>query len=135
MDVETLQLLKSIAIAEAGLPENAGRWVHGETISELRQDARRFAESIGRGQPRDSRGQFASDRAFNDQIRQAAGYAPATSEPEPIGEAGIGRGASARPRSSAPPTMNSRIRAAAGIRNMATEHLATAMGEDIGEVA
>lgn len=121
MDSETLALLHRLAADEAGLPETAHRWVHGETISEARADARRFAESVGLGQPRDHRGRFSSgSQAMNDEIRRRAGYPPSTPPERPIGNLGIGVGGSARESPRPQPNMTALIRAAhAGRRSVA----------------
>jgi hypothetical protein len=56
-------------------------------------------------------------------------------ELERVGAVGIGKGSSARPRPLTGPSMNATIRAAGGVRRLATMELAAQLGEDVGEIA
>jgi hypothetical protein len=125
MDAESLAALRQVAADVAGLPEQLRCRLHGDSLGELTADAHALALDLGYAKP-----QFAS---FSDQIRVAAGRAPVEPVESPTGDLGGGRGASARPRTRVPATMNARIRAAAGIRGMAIEHIAATMGEELGD--
>jgi hypothetical protein len=54
--VSDLDVLKAIAAHEAGLPLEAGRWVQGESVEEIRADAREFARGVARHHGRQSGG-------------------------------------------------------------------------------
>lgn len=87
----------------------------GESVAELRADAKKAMRDFGitAPQPRNPAGRFAT---FGDQIRAAAGR-PVSAEPEPPpGDLGVGRGGSALPPRTAPPSMSAIIRGAASAR-------------------
>ena len=92
------------------MPEQLRGRLAGDSIASLRADAKKLAVELGyaEAQPRAAGGRYAR---FSDQIRAAAGRAPAVEPEPPTGDVGIGRGAGAvdRPRPRA--DMNSLIRA------------------------
>jgi hypothetical protein len=121
MDSESLGVLQRTAASEAGLPAQFAHRVNGQSIAELRQDARQLALDLGYAEPpaRDQRGRFQrtsgqrlSGQAFNDAVRRMAGYAVAGDEPteRPTGNLGIGVGGGAQERPRPAPDMNSLIR-------------------------
>jgi hypothetical protein len=79
-DAETLSFLAHHVGEEHGIPEALRPRLAGETVSELRADARALAKALGiapqeAGRERDQAGRFAtSSGAMNRIIRQAAGY-------------------------------------------------------------
>jgi hypothetical protein len=121
MDAESLATLRAIAGQEAGIPEQLHARLRGESIKELREDARALALDAGfaeppEPQPRDASGRFASTSShqdFNNAVRAMAGYPVATDEPERrTGSIGIGVGGAALPRQRQQPDMNSLVRSA-----------------------
>jgi hypothetical protein len=124
-----LQLLREIAASEAGLPATLAGRVSGESIGELRKDAKQLALDLGYAspQPRTPSGQYAS---FSDQLRAAAGRPVQPAEQPPQGDIGVGRGGAAIPRQPQPADMSSLIRAAAGIRSSAVHDLAEQLASE-----
>jgi hypothetical protein len=129
MDAESYAVLQRAAADEVGLPAQFAHRVNGQSIAELRKDARQLALDLGYAEPpaRDERGRFhRPNQRVNDSIRRAAGYPTSTDEPEQpaIGSVGIGRGGGASPRRVSAPDMNSLIRGAAGARSVVAGDIA-----------
>jgi hypothetical protein len=122
VDDETRTALQRLAGDEAGIPAQLHGRLRGESIKELREDARAFALDAGfaeppEAQPRNERGQFQRpNQRVNDAVRAAFGYPTSTEQSEPpvAGDIGVGRGGGALPRESRQPvSMNDLIRGTA----------------------
>lgn len=120
MDNETLSYIKERVAAEAQLPDGWSERLHGGTLTELRDDARKLAQTLGVAEPepahaRDEGGRFAAGNAgMNEAIRAARGTVvpAAMREPEPDGTLGAGRAAVTNPPRRA--DMSDLIREASG---------------------
>jgi hypothetical protein len=139
VDAESLATLRAVAGNEAGIPESLHARLRGESIAELREDARQLAIDTGYATPppppaRNERGQFArgesghqAHRRFNDAVRAGFGFPTSTEQPEqlPQGDLGVGRGGGALPRQvGGRASMNDLLRAAAGAKTMVADDLA-----------
>ena len=135
MDDETRAALQGLAGARVRLPEGLHARLRGESLAAINADAERLTAELRPPQPRDEGGRFAGG-AMNTMIRAAAGRSLPVASERPPGSFKTGQGgtASGRPHT-APVTMTQRIRAAAQIRGVATEQLAAALGQDLGESA
>jgi hypothetical protein len=79
-DDETIAFLRSSVAREAGLSEGQSRRLKGETVAELRADAKAMRAELDMpplddedgGRQRDASGRFQT-RSMNQAIRQAAG--------------------------------------------------------------
>ncbi|MFZ0040830.1 MAG: hypothetical protein WAK93_05955 [Solirubrobacteraceae bacterium] len=111
MDQPTLNALRGLVGDENGVPESLRDRIAGDKLGELQADAAKLIKDLGLTppRPRDQRGRF----SFSDEIRRKAGRAPAPSPDVelPVGDAGIGRGGTARPPSPRPLSMSALIRA------------------------
>jgi hypothetical protein len=74
MDDETRLALQQLAGDDIGIPASLHGRLRGDSLGELKADARRLADELGIGQPdRDEHGRFVGD--MNARIRRAAGRA------------------------------------------------------------
>jgi hypothetical protein len=72
VDAESLHALRDLSGAEHDIPQSVRHRLQGETLAELRSDARRLAEELGirAKQPRDQAGRYDS---IDETIRARAG--------------------------------------------------------------
>lgn len=104
----SLSVLQQQVASAAGIPTELAARLNGGSVSELRADVERLRTDLGlvESQPRTPDGRY----SFNDQLRTAAGYAPAGEPEVPTGRFGIGEGGVGMLGRQQPRSMTSLIR-------------------------